>query len=68
MRDQLALCWGVTPLPCAGADSFEEVVQEADGVLLAHGICRRGDLVVITAGMQGYTPGTTNLIKAHVVR
>ena len=68
VRDQLALCWGVTPLPCAGADSFEEVVQEADGVLLAHGICRRGDLVVITAGMQGYTPGTTNLIKAHVVR
>jgi pyruvate kinase len=68
VRDQLALCWGVTPLPCDGGDSFEEVVKEADGVLVAHGLCRRGDLVVITAGMQGYTPGTTNLIKAHVVR
>jgi pyruvate kinase len=68
VRDQLALCWGVTPLPCDGADSFEAVVREADGILLAHGLCRRGDLVVITAGLQGYTPGTTNLIKAHVVR
>jgi pyruvate kinase len=68
VRNQLALCWGVTPVPCDGADSFEEVVDEADRVLVAHGLCRRGDLVVITAGMQGYTPGTTNLIKAHVVR
>ncbi len=68
VRDQLALCWGVTPLPCQGASSFEEVVKEADEVLLARGLCRRGDLVVITAGLQGYTPGTTNLIKAHVVR
>jgi pyruvate kinase len=66
--DQLALCWGVTPLPCDGADSFEAVVREADDILVARGLCRRGDLVVITAGMQGYTPGTTNLIKAHVVR
>ena len=66
--DQLALCWGVTPLPCDGAESFEAVVKEADAILVARGLCRRGDLVVITAGMQGYTPGTTNLIKAHVVR
>jgi pyruvate kinase len=68
VRDQLALCWGVTPLPCAGAESFEDVVREADEILVANGLCRRGDLVVITAGIQGYTPGTTNLIKAHVVR
>jgi pyruvate kinase len=66
--DQLALCWGVTPLPCDGADGFEDVVREADAILVARGLCRPGDLVVITAGMQGYSPGTTNLIKAHVVR
>jgi pyruvate kinase len=66
--NQLALCWGVTALPCSGAASFEEVVREADEILVARGLCRRGDLIVITAGAQGYTPGTTNLIKAHTVR
>ena len=68
VRDQLALCWGVLPLPCHGANNFEEVVKEADGILLDEGLARRGELVVITAGIQGYAPGTTNLIKAHVVR
>ncbi len=66
--DQLALCWGVTPLLSRGTGSFDDIVKEADDLLLSHGLCRPGDVVVITAGAHGYAPGTTNLIKAHVVR
>ncbi len=66
--NQLALCWGVTSLPCRGTGTFDDVVREADQILIDRGLCEVGDLVVITAGAQGYAPGTTNLIKAHTVR
>ena len=66
--NQLALCWGVISLPCRGSGTFDDVVKEADQILVDRGLCEAGDLVVITAGMHGYAPGTTNLIKAHTVR
>lgn len=65
--DQLRLCRGVTPLPAEPSSSFEQTAANADRLLRARGICRPGDLVVITAGIQSYVPGTTNLIKVHVI-
>ena len=64
---QLALCWGVSPLLGTTRGSFEEVVHEASDLVLANGFGERGQVVVITAGLQTTQSGKTNLIKAHVL-
>jgi pyruvate kinase len=65
--NQLALCWGVSPLLGTHRGSFEEVVREANDLTLANSFARRGDVVVVTAGFQSDQAGKTNLIKAHVL-
>jgi pyruvate kinase len=65
--NQLALCWGVSPLLGRHPDSFEEVLREANDLVLANGFGRPGEVVVVTAGLQTNQPGKTNLIKAHVL-
>ena len=66
--NQLALSWGVHPLLGTDRSSFEEVIREANDLVLAHGFAVRGEVVVVTAGLQTNQSGRTNLIKAHVVR
>ena len=65
--NQLALCWGVCPLLGGRRGSFEEVVREANDLVLADGFGRRGQVIVVTAGLQTNQSGKTNLIKAHVL-
>ncbi|MGO8682989.1 MAG: pyruvate kinase [Thermoleophilia bacterium] len=65
--NQLALSWGVHALLGHKLASFEEVVSEANDLVLASGLARRGDIVVMTAGVQANQKGATNLIKAHVL-
>jgi pyruvate kinase len=42
-------------------------VPEANDLVLANAFARRGQVVVITAGLQTDQSGKTNLIKAHVL-
>ena len=63
--NQLSLSWGVCPLLGADCQSFEEIVREANDLVLTNGHGRRGDVIVITAGLLTNRPGKTNLIKAH---
>jgi pyruvate kinase len=65
--NQLALCWGVSSVLGTHRGSFEEVVREANDLVLANGFAERGQVVVITAGLQTNLTGKTNLIKAHVL-
>jgi pyruvate kinase len=65
--NQLALCWGVSPLLGTHRGSFEEVVREANDLVLGNGFAQRGQVVVVTAGLQSNQTGKTNLIKAHVL-
>ena len=65
--NQLALCWGVRPLLGGHRTSFEEIVREANDLVLAEGFGLPGDPVVITAGLQTHQSGKTNLIKAHIL-
>lgn len=65
--NQLALCWGVSALLGTHRGTFEEVVREANDLVLANGFAQRGQVVVVTAGLQTNQPGKTNLIKAHVL-
>jgi len=65
--DQLALCWGVSPLLGTQRGGFEEVVREANDLVLTGGFAQRGQVVVVTAGLQTNQTGKTNLIKAHLL-
>jgi pyruvate kinase len=59
---QLALCWGIIPLFCDQALTIEEANQTITDYALEHGIVKKGDIVVITAGTPFGKAGTTNMI------
>ena len=67
VQRQLMLYWGLTPLLAPRTDNTDEMIAYAVQVAKGHGLVKAGDTVVITAGSAGSTPGTTNLIKVHVV-
>ena len=64
---KLALVWGVHPVKGRAVSSTDEMLQSAIDSALASKTVRHGDLVVITAGVPVGQPGTTNLIKVHVI-
>ncbi len=64
---KLCLVWGVTPLLVARSENTDEVIRKAVDASLAAGLIKCGDLVVVTAGVPVGIPGTTNLLKVHIV-
>jgi pyruvate kinase len=64
---RLALVWGVTAVAVTAAADTDILFQAAVDAALGGGLVRSGDLVVITAGVPVGVPGTTNLLKVHVV-
>jgi pyruvate kinase len=64
---RLSLCWGVLPIRKREPQNLEEVFGVAREVALEMNAARRGDLVVVTAGLPLTVPGSTNLLKVHSV-
>jgi len=64
---RLNLLWGVYPVLGETISTTDEMTEEAVKRSLQAGLIKNGDLVVITAGVPVGVPGTTNLIKVHVV-
>lgn len=64
---QLALTWGVAPLLREEVPHADAVIPSSNDAVIAAGLASPGDLVVMTAGLHA-TAGSTNLIKAHVLR
>ncbi|MBN1584395.1 MAG: pyruvate kinase [Anaerolineae bacterium] len=67
VQRRLSLYWGVTPLPAPRAPDTDTMITQAIRAALENDLIRHGDTVVITAGASGSAPGTTNLIRIHVV-
>ncbi len=67
VQRRLSLYWGVYPLLAERTDNTDEMIANAVKVAQDHGFVRKGDVVVVTAGAAGSAPGTTNLMKVHVV-
>ena len=63
---QLNLLWGVSPLRLEEKSSSEELFASAVEEAVKAGYVKRGDIVVITAGVPLGKAGTTNMI--HVVQ
>ncbi|MER6912859.1 pyruvate kinase [Streptomyces sp. NPDC000594] len=64
-RSQLTLTWGVETFLGPRVESTDAMVAQVDEELLRIGRCRRGDLVVITAGSPPGVAGSTNLVRVH---
>ncbi len=64
-RSQLNLTWGVETFLGPTVQTTDEMVQQVDEELLRIGRCKKGDVVVITAGSPPGVPGTTNLVRVH---
>ncbi|MFH8802919.1 pyruvate kinase [Streptomyces sp. NPDC017936] len=64
-RSQLSATWGVETFLGPHVDSTDAMVDQVDELLLRHGRCRKGDVVVITAGSPPGVSGSTNLVRVH---
>jgi len=62
---RLALIWGVTPVLVDTAATTDEVIDQAEQVLLDKGLATSGDNVVITMGVPVGSGAQTNTLKVH---
>jgi pyruvate kinase len=67
VQRQLCLYWGVYPLLAKRTANTDEMLADAISAAKTHAFVQPGDLVVMTAGAAGSTPGTTDLIRVQVV-
>jgi len=65
---RLALIWGVVPILSEAMKNTDEMIDKAFAATLKSRLVERGQKVVITAGAPVGVPGTTNLIKAEVLK
>jgi len=64
---KLVLVWGVHPVLTRKTRGTDELFEEALARCLEIGYIKKGDMVVLTAGSPPGFPGSTNLLKVHVV-
>ncbi|RPI79892.1 MAG: pyruvate kinase [Desulfobacteraceae bacterium] len=63
----LPLFWGCVPLFITDTPDFNELSESTEYALLQSGLVRKGDLIVLTAGLPLGVPGTTNMIKVKTL-
>lgn len=64
---RMALYRGVRPYPFGRRDYTDVMIAAAEKHLEKEGICRRGDVVVMVAGIPPNQQASTNLMKVHVI-
>lgn len=64
---RLNLLWGVIPIVGTPIATTDDLIEGSVKRALQGNLIKNGDLVVITAGIPVGVPGTTNVLKVHVV-
>ena len=64
---QLALQWGVVPMFADEPPRYDAMLDAARERILVHGYARKGDRVVVIAGVPFDQPGSTNMAKVEEV-
>jgi pyruvate kinase len=64
---QLTLVWGVRPVVVAETPDIDAMLAEVVNAARGLGCAGPGDVLAITAGLRPGVPGSTNLLKVHVV-
>jgi pyruvate kinase len=64
---KLALNWGVFAICAQKMNSTDELIEKSVEISLQTGYIKKGDLVIIAAGIPVSYSGTTNMLKVHIV-
>lgn len=64
---KLAMNWGVYPIVAEKVESTDELINKSADIALETGLVKKGDLVVIAAGIPVNYVGSTNMMKVHIV-
>lgn len=64
-RRRLSLAWGVYPLEAAEPSSVDALFEQGASLAKEIGVAKKGDLIVIVAGIPIGMPGITNLLKVE---
>lgn len=67
VQRRLQLVYGVHPLLARRADNTDEILDGAIDVAINSGLIKRGDTVIITAGISVNMPGSTDLMKVETI-
>lgn len=62
---QLALVWGVHPVLFNGEIGYDNMVAAGREYILKHRIGKRGQRIVVTAGVPFHVSGTTNMLRVE---
>lgn len=65
---QLTISWGVIPALVAPFSDTEQMFRLAESWVSDQGLARKGDRVIVTAGVPVGIPGTTNLVKVIEIK
>jgi len=66
-RRRLLLSWGVRPYEVPEPPDMLDLFAQGAKLCLESGVAKRGDLIVITAGLPLAVAGTTNLLKVEKI-
>ncbi len=60
---RMALAWGTHCVYTDDVHTFSEMVDKACRIALEQGMAKRGDRIIVTAGVPFGTPGSTNILR-----
>jgi pyruvate kinase len=63
----MALVWGVFPMLVPEFHTIDEMINVISSTAMQEGVVRRGDMLVIIAGVPFGVGGQTNLLKIHTI-
>lgn len=66
-RSRLALVWGARTYLVPSVNHTDAMFAQVDETVLAEGLCKPGDEVVVVAGTPPGVPGSTNTLRVHKV-
>jgi pyruvate kinase len=64
---KLALNWGVFPTTDTKVETTDELIERSADIAFETGYVKKGDLVVIAAGIPVNYSGSTNMLKVHII-
>jgi pyruvate kinase len=66
--NKLSLVWGVYPTIIPNTLTTDEMINISMGEILYKGFCKKGENVLITAGIPWGVEGTTNMLMIHTAK
>lgn len=64
---QISMVWGSKPFMVKPVQHTDQMMSQVDEILLAQGLAKMGDEVVVVAGTPPGVPGSTNTLRVHRV-